>query len=94
MPEQLNKQKQDADEDRAPQSVEQDGFTAEDLGEASAYESTTEMAQMMRRGDESKGDPDNRDVVGATTAGDNDRNKPVPRFQRGADDTADKNPEK
>ena len=93
MPEQFNEQKQDADEDKDPQNVERDGFTAEELGEASAYDSTTEIAQMMRRGDETKGDPDDRDVVGATTAANNDNNKPVPRHQRGADDLSDKNSE-
>jgi len=93
MPEQFNEQKQDADEDKDPQNVERDGFTAEELGEASAYDSTTEIAQMMRRGDETKGDPDDRDVVGATTVANNDDNKPVPRHQRGADDLSDKNSE-
>ena len=93
MPEQFNIQKQEADEDKDPQNVERDGFTAEELGEASAYDNTTEMAQMMRRGDETEGDPNDRDVVGATTAANND-NKPVPRHQRGADDLADKNSEK
>jgi hypothetical protein len=37
---------------------------ADDLGKESAYEGTTEFEQRMRRGDESKGDPDERDVVG------------------------------
>lgn len=91
MQNQSNRGKQDADEDRDPESVEREGFTAEELGEASAYDSTTEMAQMMRRGDESEGDPDERDVVGATTSANDDR-QAVPRFQRGADDQADKNP--
>ncbi len=93
MPDEFNKQKQEADEDKDPKNVERDGFTAEELGEASAYDSTTEMAQMLRRGDESKGDPNERDVVGATTAATNTDNKPVPRHQRGADDVADKNPD-
>ena len=92
MPNEFNKQKQEADEDRDPQNVEQDGFTAAELGEASAYTDSTEMAQQMRRGDETKGDPNDRDVVGATNAA-NDDKKPVPRFQRGADDVADKSPE-
>ena len=82
---QPNEQKQDADEDRDPQNVEIDGFTAEELGEASAYDSTTDMAQMMRRGDESKPDADDRDVVGATTSAIDDK-KAVPRHQRGEDD--------
>ncbi len=64
------------------------------MGEESAYDSTTEMAQMMRRGDETIGDPNDRDVVGASTAANNNDNKPVPRHQRGADDLSDKNPKK
>lgn len=90
MPEQFNKQKQEADEDKSPENVKRDGFTAEELGEASIYDATTEIAQMMRRGDESEGDPNERDVVGATNAADPDANKAVPRFQRGADDVSDK----
>lgn len=88
-----NKDKQEADEDNDPKNVEIDGFTAEELGAASAYNDSTEMAQQMRRGDETKGDPNDRDVVGATTAANDDDNKPVPRHQRGADDAADKSPE-
>lgn len=91
MQEQPNKDKQDADKDKDPENVEIDGFTAEELGEASAYDSTTEMAQMMRRGDETKPDPNDRDVVGASDAAIDDK-KAVPRHQRGADDQADKNP--
>lgn len=90
MPKEFNQQKQEADEDLDPQNVEQDGFTAQELGEASAYNDTTELAQQMRRGDETKGDPNDRDAVGASDAA-NDDKKPVPRHQRGADDVADKN---
>lgn len=64
----LNKQKQDADEDKTAQNVKQDGYSAEELGEASAYDSTNDMAQQMRRGDESKGDPNKRDAVGSSDA--------------------------
>lgn len=92
MPSEFNHQKQDADKDRDPENVERDGFTAEELGEASAYNDTTELAQQMRRGDESQGDPNERDAVGAVDAA-NDDKKPFPRHQRGADDAADKNPE-
>ena len=86
------KQKQEADEDKEPNNVRQDGYTAAELGEESSYNDSTETAQQIRRGDETKGEPDDRDVVGATTSADDD-NKPVPRHQRGADDAADKNPE-
>jgi hypothetical protein len=37
---------------------------AETLGNESAYEDTTEMKRRLRRGDESKGDADERDVAG------------------------------
>lgn len=87
------KQKQDADEDNAPESVSEDGYTAAEIGEESSYNDSTETSQQIRRGDESEGDPDDRDVVGSTTSADESDNKPVPRHQRGDDDAADKNPE-
>jgi hypothetical protein len=90
MQNQFNGQKQEADEDKDPGNVKRDGFSAEELGEASAYDSTTEMAQMMRRGDESEGDPNDRDIVGASNAANNTDNKPVPRHQRSANDLLDK----
>ena len=37
---------------------------AERLGRESAYEDATEMSRRVRRGDESKGDADDRDVAG------------------------------
>ena len=37
---------------------------AEKLGRESAYEDATEMKRRVRRGDESKGDADERDVAG------------------------------
>ncbi len=66
MSSEFNKQKQESDEDRDPQNVKREGFTAEELGEASAYTDSTEMAQQMRRGDETKGNPNDRDTAGAT----------------------------
>ena len=36
----------------------------EKLGKESAYEDATEMKRRIRRGDESKGDADDRDVAG------------------------------
>ena len=86
MENEANKQKQDADKDKAPETVQRDGFTAEELGEASAYDSTTEMAQQMRRGDETKDDPNDRDVVGASNAATNTDNQPVPRHQNAKSD--------
>jgi hypothetical protein len=86
MTNEANKQKQDADWDKDPETVEQEGFTAEDLGEASSYDGTTEMAQMIRRGDETKGDPNERDVVGATNAATNTDNQPVPKHQNAHSD--------
>ncbi len=85
MQDQPNKEKQGADEDNAPKNVERDGFTAEELGEASAYTDSTEIAQQMRRGDETKPDPNDRDVVGASNAANDTENQPVPNHQRGED---------
>ena len=44
---------------------------AEKLGRESAYEDAGEMSRRIRRGDESKGDADERDVAG-DYAGDDD----------------------
>ena len=57
--------KQNADRHGVAQRIECDGFTAKKIGEESSYEGETETARRMRRGDESKGDPDERDVAGA-----------------------------
>jgi hypothetical protein len=59
-----NKQKQSGDMDTT--DTEREGFSADELGQASIYDDTTQIAQQMRRGDESKGDPNARDTVGAT----------------------------
>lgn len=63
-------QKQNAERDDAAQQVERDGYTAEEIGEQSSYEDETETARRMRRGDETKGDPDERDIAGAVDSED------------------------
>lgn len=64
-------EKQNADRDEADQQVNRDGFTAEEIGEQSAYDDETEAARRLRRGDESKGDPDERDVAGVPKPSEN-----------------------
>jgi hypothetical protein len=59
----LNKQ----NSEHASGNPERDNFNADEIGEQSIYEDTTEAAQQMRRGDETQGDADERDVVGAGT---------------------------
>ncbi len=63
-----NQQKQGGDKDAS--QTEREGFSAEELGQASIYDDQTTIAQQMRRGDESKGDADKRDAVGAANAED------------------------
>ncbi len=46
-------------------NVEREGWQADELGEQSAYQDATEFARQIIRGDESKGDPDKRDIVGS-----------------------------
>jgi hypothetical protein len=59
-----NEQKQDAD--KAAKNPEREGLTADELGKQSSYDDVTVMQSHMLRGDESKGDPDARDVAGTT----------------------------
>lgn len=48
--------------------VKKEGWSAEELGEQSSYEGTTEISRRLRRGDESVGDADQRDVAGVIPA--------------------------
>lgn len=58
-------QKQSLDKDTTDTQLE--GFSADELGAASIYDDPTQIAQQMRRGDESQPNPNDRDLVGATT---------------------------
>jgi hypothetical protein len=44
--------------------VKKEGWSAEELGEQSTYEDTTEISRRLRRGDETVGDANARDVAG------------------------------
>lgn len=46
-------------------NIEREGWQADELGEQSAYQDSTEFARQIVRGDESKGDPDKRDIAGS-----------------------------
>jgi hypothetical protein len=43
---------------------EREGWNSDQLGEESVYEGKTENQRRMQRGDESKGDPNERDTAG------------------------------
>ncbi len=53
----------------AEEERDRKGRTAETLGEESSYEGQTEMRRRIRRGDETEGDPDARDIAGAPSVG-------------------------
>ncbi len=50
-------------------------LTPEEIGEQSIYEGETDARRRMRRGDESEGDPDERDVAGATALRDTEEGR-------------------
>lgn len=54
----------------AKEDVKKEGWSAEDLGEESSYEDETEISRRLRRGNETVGKPDERDVAGAVPEGD------------------------
>lgn len=57
---------EDKNDDKEIENVERDQWNAEELIEQSPYLESDEVQRQMLRGDESKGDADARDVVGAT----------------------------
>jgi len=50
--------------------VKKEGWSAEELGEQSSYEKETEIKRRLKRGDETVGDPNQRDVAGAVPTND------------------------
>ena len=57
-------QKQNAE--KPTEDTQQEGFNPSELGQQSIYEGPTDMMRRMLRGNEAEGDPDTRDVAGAT----------------------------
>ena len=79
--------------DRRANGPKREGWSAEDLGEQSSYEGTTEMSRRLRRGNEAAGDPDARDVAGAIPKEDTPHGREVPRRSReSADENSDEKP--
>ncbi len=50
--------------------VKKEGWSAEELGEQSSYEKETEIKRRLKRGDETLGDPNERDLAGAAPSKD------------------------
>ena len=73
--------KQDARKDSDVSRSKKEGWSAEELGEQSSYEGTTEISRRLRRGDESVGDPNARDVAGAIPEKDMPHGREVRRRQ-------------
>jgi hypothetical protein len=57
------------------QDSKRDELTPEEIGEQSSYEGETEAQSRILRGDETKGDPDARDVAGATAVADTEEER-------------------
>ncbi len=68
MADEQNQQKQGGDMDTT--GATREGFSADELGAASNYDDSTMIAQQMRRGDATQGDPNARDTTGATAVED------------------------
>lgn len=57
-------------ESPADHRSEAEKWDADDLGEQSSYEGTTEIDRRLRRENEAQGDPDARDVAGSVPESD------------------------
>ena len=73
--------KQDARKDSEVSQSKKEGWSAEELGQQSSYEGTTEISRRLRRGNESVGDPNARDVAGAIPEKDMPHGREVRRRQ-------------
>ena len=59
----------------AKDDIKKEGWSAEELGEQSSYEGETEINRRLRRGDETRGDPNARDVAGVIPVKDTPRGR-------------------
>lgn len=55
--------------------VERQGWDAEEISEESANKLSNDIVRQMRRGDESKGNSDDRDIVGGVESADTPRGR-------------------
>ena len=74
--------------------TKRNGWNAEELGEQSSYEKETEITRRVKRGDETLGDPDQRDVAGGvptkdTPHGREARDRPHDVKQESEDERSD-----
>ena len=78
---------------RPANGPKREGWSAEDLGEQSSYEGTTEMSRRLRRGNENAGDPNERDVAGSVPNEDTPHGRELRRRPRElADENSDEKP--
>ena len=57
---------QEMKENERTPNVEREGWQAEKLADEASNKESDEIVRQMLRGDESKGDPDERDIAGGT----------------------------
>jgi hypothetical protein len=84
--------KEDARNDLEENHPKKEGWSAEDLGEQSMYEGTTEISRRLRRGDESAGDPNERDVAGVIPEKDMPHGREVRRRPKSPEKKPDEKP--
>lgn len=66
-------------------NVEREGWKAEEIAEEAANKESDEITRQMLRGDESKGDPDERDVAGGVDADETPHGNKEVKHQTGSD---------
>lgn len=54
---------------------EREGWSVDELAEEASQQEVNEIQRMILRGDETEGDPDKRDIAGATDFEDTDRGR-------------------
>ncbi len=59
-------------EDEEVPQVERQGWSAKSLADEAANKSSDEIVRKMLRGDETEGNPDERDIVGGVESSDTD----------------------
>jgi hypothetical protein len=68
-------------------NVEEQGWQSEEIIEEGAYQQADETTREILRGDETKGDPDQRDIAGGADYNETPHGRAETKHQTGGDET-------
>lgn len=76
---------QNDDKENVP-NIERQGWQSDEIAEEAANQKSDEITREILRGDETKGDPDERDIAGGVDSEDTPRGREEQKHKNGGDE--------